>query len=55
MSEEPKQEKTVDWDAAYRHVLEVLKQYGALIGMRGVNPYFGMVFMQSLLKSVQLR
>ena len=42
--------KTIDWPGAYAHTLEVLGEYGKLVGMPNVNPYFGIAYLRSLLK-----
>jgi hypothetical protein len=40
----------MNWEKAKQHLDEVLSQYQELIGMPGVNPYFGIAYLKNLLK-----
>jgi hypothetical protein len=46
-------EEKLDWDAAADRVNEVIDSYKELIGMKGVNPFFGLAFLASLLNRYQ--
>ncbi len=37
------------WDGAKKHLDEVIEEYKKLIGMPGVNPIFGLAYLNSLL------
>lgn len=40
----------MDWDKAVKYLKEVIDQYKELIGKPMVNPFFGLAFLDSLLK-----
>jgi hypothetical protein len=43
-------DKTLDWDGARKHLVEVRAQYRDVAGVPGVNPYFALAIMADLQK-----
>jgi len=39
----------MDWDTAEWHLKDVIDQYKSLIGVRGVNPMFGLSYLNTLM------